>query len=78
MAYMKQLIIPKHSPLAQSLDDNGKYKTWVCRYEYDGFEYGIDIRAKTLQEAEDRLRVVSAGFVEGILELELPFTVGGN
>ncbi len=53
-----------------------QYKTFVVHYRYDGAEWGIQIPAKSFEDAEARLSRLAYGTVKGELVMTLPAATG--
>lgn len=49
-----------------------QYKTYVCRYNYDGNPYSFEITAQSFAEAQKRLKCIgSNGKIDGELKLKV-------
>lgn len=49
-------------------DGSNLYKTYLCEYRFDGETWGIDIPARSAEEAKERLQRIGHGRVVGTLE----------
>lgn len=56
------------------IDD--QYKTFVVHYRYDGAEWGIQIPARSFEDAEARLARLAYGTVKGEVVMTLPGSTG--
>lgn len=56
------------------IDD--QYKTFVVHYRYDGAEWGIQLPARSFEDAEARLARLVYGTVKGELVMTLPAATG--
>ena len=52
------------------------YKTFVVHYRYDGAEWGIQLPARSFEDAEARLARLAVGTVKGELVMTLPASTG--
>ncbi len=55
---------------------DGQYKTFVVHYRYDGAEWGIQVPARSFEDAEARLARLAYGTVKGELMMTLPAYTG--
>jgi hypothetical protein len=53
-----------------------QYKTFLVHYRYDGAEWGIQIPAKSFEDAEGRLARLVYGTVKGEVVMTLPASTG--
>lgn len=52
------------------------FKTFTCEYRFNGERWGFEIKAASLEEAEQRLRSLSQGQVLGELKAVIPHQLG--
>lgn len=52
-------------------------KTYLCRYQHKGQQWGFEIKAESQEDAEERLQRIGAwGKVDGELVARIPAVVG--
>jgi hypothetical protein len=61
-----------HTPL----QDSYEYKTFLVSYRYNGAEWGIQLPARNLQDAQARLSSLAWATVDGELVMTLPASLG--
>uniref|UniRef100_A0A832H5H6 Uncharacterized protein n=1 Tax=Oscillatoriales cyanobacterium SpSt-402 TaxID=2282168 RepID=A0A832H5H6_9CYAN len=54
----------------------GSFKTFICEYRFNNPRWGFEIKAASLEEAEQRLRSLSQGRVLGELKAVIPYQLG--
>lgn len=52
------------------------FKTFICEYTFNGERWGLEIKATSLEEAEQRLRSLSQGRILGELAAKIPYQLG--
>lgn len=64
--------------MKQQIDRN-TYKTYICRYNYEGNPYSFEITAQSFEEAQKRLKCIgSNGKIDGELILAIPISTRLN
>ena len=53
-------------------------KRFICRFPYDGAEWGVEVYARDFEDAKRRLeRIGTHGNVDGELMAKIPVAAGG-
>ena len=56
----------------------GDELTWVCTYSYKGKSMGLHIKAKSAEEAKDRLEAIGQATVDGMFDMWVKFDESGE
>lgn len=54
-----------------------EFRDYECTYSYDGTDWGIVVRATSVEDAQARLRRMAWGRVEGVIALKIWAGPGG-
>lgn len=53
-----------------------EYKTYICNYRFDGGEWGFTIKARSFEEAKQRIKAMVWASVEGEVGAIIPAAPG--
>lgn len=48
------------------------FKTFICSYPFQGGQWGFEIKARSFEEAQARVKAIGWGKVDGELMMKLP------
>ncbi len=57
--------------------DDEKYETYLFSYHHDGREWSFDIKAKSMDDARDRVRKLPMARYDGVLVAKIPAGLAG-
>lgn len=51
------------------------FQTYLCTYRYNNREWSFDIKATSFGDAQNRLRAIGCGTVDGVVQMKIPVPV---
>lgn len=55
----------------------GGYKTYICSYRFDDGQWGFEIKARSFEEARERVKAMVWASVDGEVVTKIPVLGGG-
>jgi hypothetical protein len=52
--------------------NSNKFNKYICEYEYQGRKWDIDFYATSMEDAQNRLKSIAVGKIEGEIVFEIP------